>query len=109
MLKRASSIFQQEVEAILLGHLDNSDFGVLELAQSLNLSRVQLYRKFMKYTGQTPTTFLREYKLKKGREMILQTNKTMKEIAFDVGFKDPAHFTNAFKALFKLPPSHLRK
>lgn len=104
-----SSSFTQKVEEIIEYHLQDNNFGIQELANALFISRVQLYRKLMKLEGQSPTTFIRHYRLKKGLSLLQHTSMPIKEIAYEVGFKDPAHFSNAFKELYHISPSELRR
>ena len=43
--------------------------------------------------------------LQKGKELIQTTNKTISEVAYDVGFNDPSYFSRAFKEEFGHAPS----
>ena len=103
------STFIQKIEAIIHSNLENNEFDVQALAENLFISRVQLYRKLVKITGFSPTTFIRQYRLREGKELLGNSQLQIKEIAYKVGFKDPAHFTNAFRAYYGVTPSEERR
>ena len=48
---------------------------------------------------------LQSCRLQKGKELVQTTDKTISEIAYDVGFNDPSYFSRAFKEEFGLAPS----
>jgi AraC-like DNA-binding protein len=101
--------FLQKVRDALEEQIDNADFSVGELAKSLLLSNMQLYRKLKSLTGQNPTLFIRTYRLQKSKHLLVSTDLTVSEIAYDVGFTDPAYFSRAFKEEFGFPPSKARE
>lgn len=101
--------FIEAVETIIEANLLNPNFGTQELADALFLSRVHLFRKLKDLTGMAPTTFIRHYRLEKGDLLLYNTNFPIKEIAYKIGFKDPAHYTNAYRDLYGIPPSKARK
>ena len=101
--------FVKTVEATLEKHLSYDDFHVAELAEALYVSRTQLFRKLKQLTGHSPTTFIRYYRLKKGNHLLKNTQLPIKSISYQIGFKDPAHFTNAFKGLYGISPKEARR
>lgn len=101
--------FINKVETIIEHNLQNPDFDILALAKKLFISRVQLFRKLKQLTGLSPTTFIRHYRLEKANDLLHNTNLSIKEIAYEVGFKDPAHLTNAYRNLYGITPSAARK
>lgn len=108
MHQQQKAFFLEQVDQILEQHF-SEDFHVQELANHLFLSRVQLFRKIKQLTGDSPTTFIRQFRLIKGQILLKNSSKPIKEIAYEIGFKDPAHFTNAYKNLFGIPPKIARK
>jgi len=95
--------FKDVVEA----RLDNSDLSVDDLATAMNLSRVQLYRKVKAITGSSPNELLRTARLNRGYQLLVTTDKTISEVAYEVGFTAPSYFTKCFKDEFGLSPSDL--
>ena len=64
-----------------------------------------MYRKLKATSGKPTAIFIRSIRLQKGRELILTTDKTISEVAYDVGFNDPSYFGRAFKKEFGDAPS----
>lgn len=61
------------------------------------------------YTGMTLHSYLLEVRLNEGLKYIVNTNESIEIIATKTGFKNPTHFSNAFKKRFGLSPSIYRK
>jgi transcriptional regulator GlxA family with amidase domain len=62
-----------------------------DLGAELGLSRVQLYRKVKVLTGQAPAELLRQTRVRKAHALILQTDLSLSEIAYDTGFSSPGY------------------
>jgi len=99
--------FVSKLTKLLEENLTNQYFGVEQLSEAANLSRSQLFRKLKAITGETPTSFLRTYRLRKAKE-ILETNKaTPSETAYMVGFSTSNYFFKCFKAEFGMTPTEM--
>ena len=96
--------FREAVEA----RLEDSELSVEDLAADMNLSRVQLYRKVKSLTGSTPVELLRTARLKRGYQLLLTTDKSVSEVAYQVGFTAPSYFTKCFKDEYGKLPGELR-
>ncbi|RZS99554.1 hybrid sensor histidine kinase/response regulator [Aquimarina brevivitae] len=101
--------FMKKVIETIKKELDNDEFGVPQLAENLNISRVHLYRKLKNLTGLSPTKFIRKIRLQKAEELIIKNELSISEIAYMTGFKDPAYFTRVYVEEFGKPPSDFRK
>ena len=101
--------FLQQVIKIIHEDVSNSDLGSRQLAYQLHLSESQLYRKLKAITGKSTAIFIRSIRLLKAKELILTTDKSVSEVAFEVGFKDPSWFSRAFKKEFGFAPSAMVK
>ena len=69
------------------------------------VSRSQLHRKLLAIIGQAPGEFVRSFRLKKAAELILEKRLSITQIAFEVGFSSPSHFTKAFRQQFNCLPT----
>lgn len=98
----------RKLQAILENHLDNEHFGVSELARKAGLSRSSLHRKVHAYNGNSTSQFIREYRLQKAMEMLLEGQETASEIAYRVGFSSPTYFNTCFKEYFGYPPGEAK-
>jgi len=88
---------------------EDDSFDTNQLTRNIGLSRVQLFRKLKALTGVSASHFIRFYRLSRAKEKIVRTSENISEIAFGVGFKDPAYFTRAFNKEFGITPSSLRE
>lgn len=79
------------------------------LGAELHLSKVQMYRKVKSLTGKTPAELLKEMRLHRAHQLLTQTDKTISEIAAEVGFAIPGYFSACFKKQFGVNPTDLRK
>ncbi|MBK8192231.1 MAG: helix-turn-helix transcriptional regulator [Lewinellaceae bacterium] len=73
------------------------------------MSRTQLHRKLTALTGKSATHYIRSMRLQKARQLLLTTDMTVSEVAFEVGFRHLQHFSNSFAEAFGQPPSSLKK
>ncbi len=80
-----------------------------ELANIANLSTRQLERLFKKYLQNTPIRYHRELRLKKGRDLLLQTSMSIIEVALACGFESASNFSKRYSEFFKVPPNKCRK
>ena len=90
-------------------HMGNPHLKVEELGNEMGLSRVQLYRKVKALTGMTPVEILREARLKKAMSLLRNTDRTVAEIAFEVGFATPGYFSSCFKKQYDKYPTDVRQ
>lgn len=101
--------FVQKIIKLIEDNLEDEQFGGKEISELIFLSRTQLYRKLKALTGKSTGHFIRSIRLRKAKKMLLETNKPIKEIAYGVGYKDPAYFSRVFVEEFGESPSRLRK
>ena len=100
--------FMDKVREILRVHLSNEEFGITQLCGSLGMSRSQLYRKFAALTDTTVNQFIIALRLDKAKNLLMNTELNVSEVAYDSGFKNPAHFSRVFTDKFGYPPSRLK-
>lgn len=103
------STFITRFKEVVESRLADSDISVEDLAADMNLSRVQLYRKVKAVTGSSPVELLRTARLKRAYQLLLTSDKSVSEVAYDVGFTAPSYFTKCFKEEFGLLPGDVRQ
>lgn len=86
-------------------NISNPDFSVEELSRELGMSRVHLYKKLSSLTGKTPIEFIRIIRLKRAAQLLNESQLTVSEIAYEVGFNNPKYFRKYFKDEFGVLPS----
>lgn len=70
-----------------------------ELAEKLNISYSWFRKTFKKYTGYSPAKYFQELKLRKAKQMLINTSYPVKEICFMIGYTSTEHFSNLFKKI----------
>jgi len=94
--------FVQEWEVLA----QKAGFRARELADLCQASLRTLERHFQKHYGVTVSEWLRELRLKQAYTS-LQSGKSVKEVAFEHGYKQVSHFSREFKSQFGISPSFL--
>ena len=97
--------FLQKLIKIIHEEIDNTSLGSRHLAHKLHLSESQIYRKLKALTNQSTAVFIRSVRLQKANELLQTSNKSISQIAYEVGFNDPSWFSRAFKEEFGYTPS----
>ena len=80
-----------------------------EIASLVGVSRRQIERLFKRYVGQVPTRYYLDMRLRRARELLLQTPMSIMEIAVACGFQSPPHFSKCYRNLFGHTPSAERQ
>lgn len=64
---------------------------------------------FKKFTNQTPGAYLTDYRLRKSIELMQNSDMTLTQICFDVGFSGASYFSETFKRIYKISPTEYKK
>lgn len=88
--------------------IDNP-LSLSELSTILSTNECTLKKSFKATFGTTVFGYLKELKMKKAETMLLEHNFTVSEVADSIGYKNPQHFSTAFKKHFGYVPSVLLK
>jgi AraC-like DNA-binding protein len=90
-------------------HLADSDYTTEQFASDMCMSRMSLYRKLQRITGQSPTEFVRMVRLHVAAEMLRTDGMPVSEVASRSGFASPSYFTKCFKEAFGVLPGEYRR
>ncbi|MES2516681.1 MAG: response regulator [Bacteroidota bacterium] len=101
--------FLLKAKVVVEQNLNNSKFNVEKFSEEMNLSPSQLRRKLKALTNQNSVEFIREIRLQKAFELLLERTMMVNEVAFQVGFESVSYFTRAFQERFGVFPSHYLK
>jgi YesN/AraC family two-component response regulator len=99
--------FLNEAAAIVEANLGDENFSIEKLAEALNISRSQAFRKIKALTNQSPSRFTRSIRLKRAKQLIEGRAGTIAEIAYSVGFSSPTYFSKCFKEQYGQLPGEL--
>jgi AraC-like DNA-binding protein len=80
-----------------------------ELAEQAAVSRSALTEKFARYLSQSPMAYLADWRLELGAETLRATNRSIVQVAAEVGYESEAAFNRAFKRRFGKPPGEYRR
>lgn len=107
--KAEDQCFISNVRDVINRNLADPEFGVVELAEGVCLSRAQLFRKVKEACNCSPVELIRAARLKRAAELLGTTDKSVSEVCFATGFSSPSYFTKCYKAYFDTPPRNFKK
>ncbi|WP_299259865.1 alpha/beta fold hydrolase [uncultured Aquimarina sp.] len=99
--------FLEKVLQNIYNHLSNDCFGVNTLCREIGVSERQLQRKLKAITNKSPNQLISSVRLHHAKELLLDQENTVAEIAFQTGFSSPSYFSKCFKKEFAVSPSDL--
>lgn len=83
--------------------------SVADVAEALDITPRHLERSFKKATGQNPTGYFRQMRMKAARQIVMYSNDSMTEIAEAVGYASVKSFNRHYVEAFGLPPKEDRR
>ena len=101
--------FVAQLRKIIKSHIPDADYSVEDLGTEIGLSRVQLYRKVKALTGYSVVDLLRKARLAKAKHLLETSDRTVQEVAYEVGFTTPSYFAKRFKEEFGVKPGEISK
>ena len=90
-------------------HIADSDLNVEMIAEEVGISRVHLHRKMKELTGQTPHDFIRNIRLKRAANLLVNQGMNVTEVMYACGFSNTASFSTLFKKFYGLSPRDYMK
>ena len=106
-VKKEDDFIQDCIKVI---HEKGSDanFKLDHLAENMNMSRSSLYRRIKEITGMKAVDFMRKGKLQYAAKLLLTTDLTVSEVAFESGFNDTKYFSRCFAKEYGNVPSKFK-
>ncbi|WP_312750718.1 substrate-binding domain-containing protein [Epilithonimonas hominis] len=101
--------FVNKLNQIIQANIDNAEFSVENLADLLNISRIQLYRKIKAMFDVNVSDYISNIRLEQAKSMLQNPELTISEIAYKTGFSSPNYFSTVFKNKFGVSPNVYRK
>jgi len=114
-IKRNAEFSNKEIEnlinsaRVLMRENIHNELGPEAIAKSLNIGYSWFRRMFKQYTGLAPAQYQLQLKIQIAKELLMDPNLSIKEIAFRLNFNSHYHFSNIFKEKTGLSPSNFRK
>jgi TolB-like protein/AraC-like DNA-binding protein len=105
----AENEFFDQLNSAIESNLSNSQFGVEELADLMNMSRSNLLRKVKKLTGLSVTQMISERRLEKALELLKSSSFNVTEIAEKAGFGSSSYFIKVFREKYGYSPGRIEQ
>lgn len=96
-----------EAKELISSRIDNPP-TIVELSKLVGINEYKLKKGFKELFGTTIFGYIHNLRMSLAKKLLLGTDKTAKEIAFETGYSSPQHFSNAFKKKFGVPPKSVR-
>lgn len=103
-LTKADEEFIKKLNEVILTNLNNPEFSMDNMADSLNMSRSNFYRKIKGVLDLSPNEYLRLERLKKAAQLLKEGENRVNEICYMVGFNSPSYFSKCFLKQFGVLP-----
>ena len=97
----------REVLQLMETHIDDP-LTIIQLAKSVEISRRQLERLFLRYLGTSPAKHYLGLRLGRAHQLLRQSNASIFNIAIACGFTSSTHFSHSFKSHYGASPSATR-
>jgi AraC-like DNA-binding protein len=112
-LKKATSRHRAEPVEIwkarkLIQECAEEQLGLTKVAKMVNISSNHLSEKFKQVTGINFVDYVARARFEKARDLLLNSNRRISEIAFAVGFQSLSQFNRVFKRLAGKSPTGFR-
>lgn len=85
------------------------ELTVAELADRLNTHRSHLHRLFAHHLGVSTQAYLKEQRIRRAATLLRDTDRSITDIAYALGFAATQHFATTFKARYGLTPTNYRQ
>ena len=101
--------FLEKLDTIIDENLSNEDFSIEALCSQMNVSYHSVYRKIKEQTGLTPSRYVCAKRLQRAIYLLDNSEFSIQQIAYKVGFSTQAYFTRCFVNEMGCPPTQYRK
>jgi len=106
-LKKPETIENERLKKVIENKWEKH--SIKQLAFLVCMSESKFKRKFKEVYNETPGKWIREKKLLKAKDRLLNTNDKIYLIAIELGFKDEKYFSKLFKITYGITPNDYRK
>lgn len=82
---------------------------IIALSKLIGINEYKLKKGFKELFGTTIFGYIHQNRMTLAKSLLLDTTKSVKEVAYQIGYSSPQHFSNAFKKEFGVTPNSIRK
>ena len=105
IVSKAERLFKEQVEALIVNHLDDCMLSVDALAEMMKMGRTKFYGKMKDLYGISPNKYIMNERMRIAAELVSSGKYTIAEVSYRVGIQDPSYFNKCFKAKYGVAPS----
>ncbi|MBS4218394.1 response regulator [Bacillus sp. FJAT-49711] len=98
----------KQIRHYIIEH-SHKEISLDRISQKFELSPIYISKLFKEQLGVNYIAFLTECRLEKAKKLMLDPEKSLKEITFDVGYQDPNYFSKVFKKMYGESPTEYRR
>ena len=103
------SRFMDSLYKYIIDHLSDSEMNMDDFCKEIGMSRSNFYRKIRTLSDLNPNELIRNTRLGYAAKYLRETDMSISEIAYHVGFSSPSYFTKMFRSFFNISPSEMRE
>lgn len=107
-LSEEDEAIMNRIMTFVEAHISDSDVSVDDMAEAAAMSRSSLNRKMKSLVGLPPADFLREARIKRAQELLIESRTPVAETAYRCGFTDPKYFSRVFRQSVGMSPSEYK-
>ncbi len=85
-------------------HIEGSFIGIDKMAKMFHMSNSTLNRNFIKAFNTTPFEYFKKAQIEHAKKLLIETELSVSEIAYRLGFESPANFIRSFKKIAMITP-----
>ena len=108
-ISNADEHFMSKMNELIDNNLANPDLDVSYLMKKMTMSRASLYNKVKALTGMGVNDYINKIRIEKASLMLIQTDLTISEISYDVGFTYQRYFSTIFKQVKGMTPTQFKE
>ena len=105
----ADQEFLAKVVELVEENMEDPEFSIDSLLEHFSFGRTVFYKKMKGISGYSPKDFVRILRMKKAGTLLLKSDASVAEVAFQVGYNEPDYFSKLFKKYFGETPSDYQR
>jgi AraC-like DNA-binding protein len=106
--KRLQDFYMKEAMTFIEQNY-HRDISIEDVANTCGLSRAYFGKLFRNATGETPQSFLINYRMNCATQLLKDGHLSVQEVGRRVGYENQLHFSRAFKSVYGMSPSSYRR
>lgn len=109
MLNNKDEKFIQELRTFIIANLQDDNLDSNKIAEYMGVGRTQLYNKLKKTMDMSISEFVNKVKIDLAKQKLCETNLTLSEIAYQLGFSTPSYFSKVFRKYVGITPNEFKR